>query len=628
MIKDVTLVALILGDFWLIERPLSHLFLSMIESAPRAQSLVVYDGPHWKYTSIVEQFQKLSPHSESVFLKQMTDLPAVLLNRALEEVKTLFCTFIWPGSSIPFDSIPVLSDRLKANPSVAGVISVLKPAYPPHNNDIHFPFMQCVDGASLQGALFRTDKLCSIGGADPNPLFQRVLDWDVLLRLSEQFPIDYHPLHSQAPIGSWQEYPFCKKIAIGDDQIHRCMVKRNRYHPLSMVGHAAELDLPGLPKEEKEYIEILCSSRDYTFSSSSKEDVIRVTVTGGIWEPHHNQLCFYNYFELPEGRRQFHWKPIFDYLALNQEIKGSDLVIISRGRCPNVRNILDWCESAGIPTLYMIDDNWFTVATDWNAYADLFSPGRPDYEMFLEALRRCTATVVYSPELEGYVLPHARRVIRIQTNILLDRFLPYWPATQRKTDFFLAGYMGSLRYTNAAFEGLAEFVRRHSDVKIFYFGDLNYLPNSLRGVAEEEKYLCIPYTKNYAQYAKRIAQEQPDVLLAPLDNSATSRSKCFNKYLEITAAGSTGIYTGIPPYTEVVRDGVNGLLIDPGENDDPRAWTKALEKIYINRSFGKQMTRNALDDVKANFNTPARYPEFLNMIRFVIDCGKKDFTCE
>jgi glycosyltransferase involved in cell wall biosynthesis len=625
--KDVTLVALILGDFWLIERPLSQTFSSMIESASRAEILAVYDGPQWEHTSIVEQFRKLSPHSRAVFLKEITDLPAVLLNRGLEDVNTQFCTFVWPGSAIPLDSIPVLSHRLKANPGAAGVVSVLKAAYPPYNNNIHFPFMQCVDGASLQGALLRTDKLRAIGGADPNPIFQSVLDWDVLLRLSEQFPIDFHALNAQETIGPWREYPFCKRIPISDDQIHRCIVKQRRYRPLSVVGQAAELDLSGLPKEEKQYIETLCASQDYSFISSSKDDVIRITVTGGIWEPHHNQLCFYNYFELPEGRRQFHWKPILDYLARSQDIEESDLVIISRGRCPNVRNILDWCESAKIPTLYMIDDNWFTVASDWNAYADLFSPGRPDYEMFLEALRRCTATVVYSPVLEGYVLPHAKRVMRIQTNILLDRFLPYWPATQRKTDSLVAGYMGSLRYTNAAFEGLAEVVRRHFDVKIFYFGDLNYLPDSLRGIAEEEKYLCIPYTKNYAHYAKRIAQEQPDVLLAPLDNSATSRSKCFNKYLEITAAGSTGIYTGIPPYTEVVRDGYNGLLIDPRENDNPRAWTKALEKIHGDRSLCKQMARNALDDVKANFDTSARYPEFLNMIRFVISCGRKDHAC-
>lgn len=622
--KEVTCLALILGDFWLIERPLSKMVSSIAEFELKPQILSIYDGPQWEYTSIAEQFRKLVPNSKAIFTEQITDLPAVLLNHGLKYVQTTFCTFIWPGSIVRFDFIPILVQRLKSDPNLAGVVSIFKPDYPSHYSEILFPFLQCVDGVSLQAALFRTDKLLEIGGADPNPIFQRVLDWDVLLRLSENFNIDYYPINSPGPNISWQEFPFIKTIPVSYDQIHRCIIKRARYH-LSLDKQAFRLTLPGLPREEQKYFESLCTSRNYSFASLGRDDVIRVTVTGGIWEPHHNQLCFYNYFELPEGQKQFHWKPVFDYLVNRQDIEESDLVIISRGRCPHIRNILDWCESEKIPTLYMIDDNWFTVANDWNVYADLFSPGKPDYETFLEALRRCTATLVYNPVLEKYVFPYAKRVIRIHINILLDLFLPYWPKVKQDTHFFVAGYTGSLRYTNAAFEGLADFVLKHSNTKIFYFGDLNYLPPPLKGIVDENRYICIPYAKNYAQYAKTISKAQPDVLLAPLDNSITSQSKCFNKYLEITAAGATGIYSGISPYTEVIRDGHNGLLIPPEKNDQPSAWAEALEILLKDPILCRQMALNALTDVKTNFDTSSRYPDFLNMIHRVISFGEKDF---
>jgi glycosyltransferase involved in cell wall biosynthesis len=624
---DLTVVALVLGQFWKLEAHLAELYASLRAVGSRAQVVVAYDGPAWRGLPIVGQFHDACPWARAITLRDAFDHPARLINAGLAETHTEFCSVVWPGASCPIDALAELAGRLEAHPEFAAAVATLEDSYPPHYNEVHTPFLQCVNGISLQGAVFRTAPLRAIGGADPNPLFQRVPEWDLFLRLAERSPIDYCPSSLAPPSIRWEAFPFCKPIPASVADIRRCVVKADRYRPSSGDGTSARLDLPGLPPEDHQRIESLRAACDLAVTSATKPDVLRVTVTGGIWEPHHNQLCFYNYFELAEGRCQFHWQPVLDYLATPDDIEGSDLVIISRGRCANIRRILGWCEAARIPSLYMIDDNWFTVASDWNAYKDLFSPGRPDYEMFLEALRRCTATVVYSPVLEEYVRPHARRVVRIPINIRLDRFLPYRPPPPPEDRPLLAGYTGSLRYTDAAFVGLAEFVRRRRDARLFYFGDLNYLPAALRGVTEADNYRCVPHTRNYAAYARRIAEEQPDVLLAPLDDSATSRSKCFNKYLEITAAGATGIYSGIAPYTEVVRDGVNGLLIDPARNEEPEAWREALDRLYADRRLCRALADRALEDVQARFDTRARYPEFLAMVRDVIEWGRGDGGC-
>ena len=133
--------------------------------------------------------------------------------------------------------------------------------------------------------------------------------------------------------------------------------------------------------------------------------------------------------------------------------------ILTRARCGHVRSIIDHCAALGIPTLYMIDDNWLTVAADYpKYYARIFSPGRPDYENFLYALRHATAVLTYSPILAEDIAPYARRILRLPVSVPLAEFesvpRPAHP------DGFVVGFAGSLRHEDAAFAAMAAVARK------------------------------------------------------------------------------------------------------------------------------------------------------------------------
>ena len=64
------------------------------------------------------------------------------------------------------------------------------------------------------------------------------------------------------------------------------------------------------------------------------------------------------------------------------------------------------------------------------------------------------------------------------------------------------------------------------------------------------------------QYRERIRSEHFDLGLSPLESNDFSQYKHFNKFMEYTIAGITGVYSNILPYTLIVKDRVNGFLAD------------------------------------------------------------------
>lgn len=335
---------------------------------------------------------------------------------------------------------------------------------------------------------------------------------------------------------------------------------------------------------------------------------LRILVLGGPYEAHHNQLCFYNYFERIRDPNILTWSTGLYATQPPDELDRYDLVIFSRPRYPEATPLLDRCRSKGIRTLVMIDDNWLAAGREFPRYASLFSPGRPDMETFLDALRRATATLVYNEVLEEDVRPYARRVLRLRPNVEIDQF-PVGPAPRRDT--LLAGYAGSPRFEESAFRALAGFAADHADVRLFVMA--HELPEALATLPRERIELH-PFT-DYLGYARTITAARPDILLAPLDESRFSASKCPNKYMEIAAVEAAGIYSRLPPYTQFVRDGETGLLVD----NDETAWRAALERIHGDRNLRHHLGTAARRDVDERFSTRAVLPDFLAMLREVMD---------
>jgi hypothetical protein len=626
-VRDLSVVLLILGDLFRIETELGRTLKSLQASADQlARVICVLDGAIWNTLPLIQTFRLKMPRLEVIDIPEALDLPGCLINRALEAVKEPFVTFVWPG--VAYD--PGLAAKgctaLAHDPDAALAYSWLDsgttPGFAGTATLVHHGHIQQADLVPMAGTVYRSDHLREAKGCDPNPLLQRYPGWDLAMRLSRVHDVAYVEAcpGGQAPDGlvrwKWAEFPFVRTLPFSLDQVHRTLLRQDRFRIAGESG-TREVELHGLDESDERRLVALSRPLGLTLSRKegpqSLQPPIRVAVTGGLWEPTHNQLCFFNHFETPEGRERFHWKTILDADAKPEDVEDSDLVIVSRGRCGNVLSLIRACEERGIPTLYMIDDNWFTVAREWPAYAELFSPGRPDYEVFVEALRRCSGTLVYNELLRDYVAEHARQVFCIDVNVTLGpRLAPRRPDQPS----FTIGYAGSPRYTDAAFVALERFVREHPDAVLLLFGSADLAPG-LRDLAEQGRLLRYR-PACYLHYRRKIESLRPDVLLAPLDVGETSRSKCFNKFLEITAAGAVGIYTEMEPYTRVVQGGINGLLVPEADNDRPDAWYVACERLHRNRVLRQMMFENAWHLVSRRYETRKVFPQFQGVVRSLL----------
>lgn len=91
------------------------------------------------------------------------------------------------------------------------------------------------------------------------------------------------------------------------------------------------------------------------------------------------------------------------------------------------------------------------------------------------------------------------------------------------------------------------------------------------------------------KYRKAIQKGNFDLGLSPLVSNDFTQYKYFNKFIEYTIAGITGIYSNVLPYTLAVSDKVNGFL--SGNTSD--AWYQTMSLAIENAELRKYCYRNA-----------------------------------
>ena len=116
----------------------------------------------------------------------------------------------------------------------------------------------------------------------------------------------------------------------------------------------------------------------------------------------------------------------------------------------------------------------------------------------------------------------------------------------------------------------------------------------------------LPYV-GYDDYAAAVGALAPDILVAPLDRSRTSMSKCPNKYLEYSIAGAAGIYSDTPPYSQTIVDGRTGFWSATTTRLRGRRRSRGWSKT---RPLRQSIAAAARRDVLARFETGVVAPAF------------------
>ncbi len=105
-------------------------------------------------------------------------------------------------------------------------------------------------------------------------------------------------------------------------------------------------------------------------------------------------------------------------------------------------------------------------------------------------------------------------------------------------------------------------------------------------------------TMPYDKYNKFMRSNDFDIGLAPLFDTPFSSKKYFNKFFEYSKNGITGIYSNHLPYTLVIKDRKNGLLVENTVED----WYKAICYAIDNIDVMKDIARTAQNQLKKDFS--------------------------
>ncbi|MGM1052657.1 MAG: glycosyltransferase family 1 protein [Pseudomonadota bacterium] len=119
-----------------------------------------------------------------------------------------------------------------------------------------------------------------------------------------------------------------------------------------------------------------------------------------------------------------------------------------------------------------------------------------------------------------------------------------------------------------------------------------HAPAELAGLPRVDCPAPLPWGK-FRHYQ---AQRRVHIGLAPLLDSPFNRGKSFIKFLDIAVMGGVGIYSNRYPYTEIVEDGVNGLLAD----DDPAEWRRCLVWLLVHPEQARGMAEAAAEKARGH----------------------------
>lgn len=561
---DVDLLVWAGGDPEAAGEALAGTLARLREELPEALVTFLADGPEWDRW--LRPWKRRFPNRREIVLPERTDLPQVLYARGLASSPHPWAAFLWPGCGVDGNSLQRLREAAGGD-LVYGDL----PA-PPEGlfHPVQHGWLQMADLIPMSNCLLAREAGVRL---DPSPLLQRDFWWDLTLRLSRRGRLVHAPAAPAPALWGWRTFPF--RSAAGDpDRAARWVAREG-----AGTAEDFERDLRGL----------------------------KVTLLSGLHDAHQSQLFFYNFFQRSLGTGALTWRTVLYERCAPGDLAGCDLAVFSRPRFPEARALLDTCRAEGIPALVMIDDNWIAAGEEFPRFERLFTPGRPSFEVFLDSLRRADAVLVFNPVLEAEVRPWARRVLRLPPNVDLSLFAA--PEVPREPGF-VVGFAGSPRFETSGFRGLARFLARHPQARLLVMA--HEVPEELRGVPPE-RLVFFPWRHDYTAYARDLAARRPDVLIAPLDASRFSASKIPIKLLESAAVGAAGVYSRVPPYTDHVTDGENGLLVENREED----WEGALERLHADPELRRRIADRALGLVRERFATEKVMPAFLSLLREV-----------
>lgn len=157
-------------------------------------------------------------------------------------------------------------------------------------------------------------------------------------------------------------------------------------------------------------------------------------------------------------------------------------------------------------------------------------------------------------------------------------------------------YAGSMSHTTMIQKKIAPVVMRllkeYPDKVDFTFIGADPGIQRIKGVE------CFPYFDSYEDYQKKMLRGGFQIGLAPGIRTPFFSCKYYNKFIEYSTYGIVGIYDDCAPFTDIVRNGINGVLC----GEDAEEWYLALKKLIDDEGRVFKMAEVAQSQLSSEFS--------------------------
>lgn len=270
--------------------------------------------------------------------------------------------------------------------------------------------------------------------------------------------------------------------------------------------------------------------------------------------------------------------------------------------------------------IYDLDDNYLDLPKSNPVYEKFFKdygngmvkPSR-NHATLTAALSFADALTVSTEPLKERMQKHMKEAFNIDKpiyvipnmNDLNDfNFTP----VKKSGDKVIIGYQGSTSHKEdllMVLPSIHKVMKRHKNVHLeilgaiekkdldeyFSYWDMHLL----------ERVAMIPATKIFNDYPKVLSEQPWDIGIAPLIDTAFTRSKSHIKWMEYAAYKIPTVASRVYPYfmplegRDTIVDGETGFLCRPPE------WEAALERLVVSKGLRERIGNAAYEAIKDNW---------------------------
>lgn len=284
---------------------------------------------------------------------------------------------------------------------------------------------------------------------------------------------------------------------------------------------------------------------------------------------------------------------------MESDFFNTQIMVFQRGENGGQLSRLMRAKRQGIKTVYDIDDDLFTVPECLGIIHEKYA--RKEVRDAMLAMMKASDAIIASsedmadlcvkraPGVPVFILPN-------YTDFELSE-KAYWGA--KPHDDVVIGWHGSHSHVGdvpLVRDAVCEIMARYPNVRLKLMGCITpeHFGEKIKPYAD--RVTGIPWVYYYHLPYELAAC---DIGLCPMTDIQFNRVRSTVKLQEYAAAGVAVVASPLPCYTEIIRNGENGMI---AERESTDSWIAALSKLVEDETYRRSMATAARKEAMARFD--------------------------